>query len=63
LNGTISLFLTGQRDAARSASDAAAGLIPKPYDPGTVVRAIEAVARIRMGQLPGAMPPQLEVFG
>ena len=62
-HGTTSLFLTGQLEAARSASDAAAGLIPKPYDLGTVVRAIDAVARIRMGQLPATMPPQLEVFG
>ena len=62
-HGTTSLFLTGQHEAARSASDAAAGLIPKPYDPGTVVRAIDAVAQIRMGQLPETMPPQLEVFG
>ena len=61
-HGTTSLFLTGQLEAARSASDAAAGLIPKPYDLGAVVRAIDAVARIRLGQLPETMPAQLEVF-
>jgi DNA-binding response OmpR family regulator len=63
-HGTTSLFLTGQLEAARSAGDAAAGLILKPYDLGTVVCAIEAVGQIRMGRLPGTMlPPQLEVFG
>ena len=62
-HATTSLFLTGQLEAARSASDAAAGLIPKPYDLGTVVCAINAVAQIRLGQSPETMPPQLEVFG
>ena len=61
-HGTTSLFLTGQLEAARSASDAAAGLIPKPYDLSTVVCAIDALAQIRLGQSPETMPPQLEVF-
>ena len=62
-HGTTSLFLTGQLEAARSASDAAAGLILKPYNLGAVVCAIDAVAQIRLGQSPETMPPQLEVFG
>jgi hypothetical protein len=62
-HGTTSVFLTGQLEAVRSARDAAAGLIPKPYNFGAVVRAVDAVAQIRLGQLPETMPPQLEVFG
>src|SRR5215212_10307457 len=63
-HGTTSLLLTGQLEAVRPAGDAVAGIILKPYDLGAVVGAVDAVARIRLGQLPGAMLPQhLEVFG
>jgi two-component system, response regulator PdtaR len=59
-HGTTSLFLTGQLEAARSAGDAATGIILKPYDLGAVVRAIDAVARIRLGSPATRSLPQLE---
>jgi two-component system, response regulator PdtaR len=62
-HGTTSLFLTGQLEAARSAGDIAADIILKPYDLGTVVCAIDAVARIRLGSPAMRPPPQLEGFG
>jgi two-component system, response regulator PdtaR len=61
-HGTTSLFLTGQLEAVRSAGDAVAGIILKPYDLGAVVLAIDAVARIRLGSPATRPPPQLEAF-
>jgi DNA-binding response OmpR family regulator len=61
-HGTSSVFLTSQLEAVRSAGDAVAGIILKPYDLGAVVLAINAVARIRLGP-PATMPSQLEGFG
>ena len=61
-HGTTSVFLTGQLEAVRSAGDAVAGIILKPYDLGAVVLAIDAVARIRLGSPAMRPPPQLEGF-
>jgi len=61
-HGTSSVFLTSQIEAVRSAGDAVAGIILKPYDLGAVVLAINAVARIRLGSPAMRPPPQLERF-
>jgi DNA-binding response OmpR family regulator len=61
-HGTACLFLTAQTGQAHAADDAAIGLIGKPYDPAAVVRAIEALARIRSGEPLRRLPPQLVLF-
>ena len=45
-HGTACIFLTAQADRARTARDAALGVIAKPYDPRDVLHAVDVVAAI-----------------
>lgn len=60
--GVRTLFTSGQIATARANADAAWGLIAKPYDPQTVIKAIVLLERVAAGQGPGSVPPQLELF-
>ena len=46
---TTCVFLTAQPEKVHDAHDAALGVITKPYDPATVVGAVEFAAAIRTG--------------
>jgi two-component system, response regulator PdtaR len=59
---TTCIFLTAQPARARQARDAAIGVIEKPYNPDSVVRAIEYAAAARAGKPLGEAPPGLELF-
>jgi DNA-binding response OmpR family regulator len=61
-HGTTIIFLTAQPDRARRARDIALGVITKPYDPQTPVRAVEVAAEARAGRQIARAPPGLELF-
>ena len=61
-HGTTIIFLTAQPDRARQARDIAFGVITKPYDPQTPVRAVAVVAEARAGRPTARAPPGLELF-
>ncbi len=56
------LFTSGQTATARANPDAAWGLIAKPYDPRTVILAMEALESLAAGRRPTAVPMRLELF-
>lgn len=60
--GTTVIFLTAQPERARRGKDIALGVITKPYDPQTPVRAVEFAAEARAGRQSGPVPPGLELF-
>jgi len=59
---TTCIFLTAQLDRARAAKDAAVGVVTKPYDPHSLLQAIEIAADIRTGLIPTTVPRHLELF-
>jgi DNA-binding response OmpR family regulator len=61
-HGTTVIFLTAQPDRARQARDIALGVITKPYDPQTPVRAVEFATEARAGRPSARAPPGLELF-
>jgi DNA-binding response OmpR family regulator len=60
--GTTIIFFTAQPERAHEARDIALGVIAKPYDAQTPVRAVEVAAEARAGRLIGRAPPGLELF-
>lgn len=60
-HATSCVFVTGNIAAALAAREVALGVIEKPFDPDTAVRAAEAVCALRQGRSP-AIPPQLRLF-
>lgn len=60
--GVGTLFTSGQIATARANPDAACGLVAKPYDPRTVLLAIEVVKDMAAGRQPAAVPLRLELF-
>ena len=56
------LFLSAQAGEARAASDAALGVIDKPYDPVEVVEAVAVVGEMLAGRQPRSMPRRLQLF-
>jgi CheY-like chemotaxis protein len=61
-HGSTIIFLTAQPDRAREARDIALGVITKPYDPQTPVRAVEIAAEARAGRVISRVPRGLELF-
>ena len=61
-HGTTIIFLTAEPERAREARDIALGVIAKPYDPQTPLRAVEVAVDARAGRLIGRAPPGLELF-
>ena len=59
---TTCIFLTAQPDRARAAKDVAVGVITKPYDPHSLLQAVEVAANIRTGLRPTMVPRHLELF-
>lgn len=58
------VFITGAPEAARANSDAALGMIAKPYSPRDLNRSITALNMMLLGWVPHAseIPPALELF-
>jgi two-component system, response regulator PdtaR len=58
------LFMTGRPDAARTASDAALGVICKPYDLADIDETLAVAESILAGGSPPPppLPPSLELF-
>ena len=57
-----SLFVSAQTLEARANTDAALGLLVKPYLPERLVEAVGVIAAMRSGQSPDRLPPGLELF-
>ena len=60
--GIPALFTSGQVAVARANSDAACGLIAKPYDPQTVMQSLSVLRELAAGRRPSALPRRLELF-
>jgi two-component system, response regulator PdtaR len=58
------VFITGAPEAARSNTDAALGVIAKPYSPRDLARSIAALHMMILGVVPRAsqIPAALELF-
>ena len=62
-HGLVSLFVTEHLERARQASDAALGVLVKPYDRDVVLRTLEVASLLLAGQrAPGDLPAGLELF-
>ena len=61
-HGTTIIFLTAEPERARAGRDIALGVITKPYNPHTPVRAVEVAADARAGRLLTRVPKDLELF-
>jgi DNA-binding LytR/AlgR family response regulator len=61
-HATSCVFLTAQVDLARSARDAALGVLEKPYDLPDILHAARVVAAIRKGETLVTPPGHLELF-
>jgi CheY-like chemotaxis protein len=61
--GVRCIFATGQPDRAREQSDAAVGLIAKPYSPGTVIEVVRLFEALFAGERLARVPRGLELFG
>ena len=61
-HGTTCVFLTAQPALARSAADAALGVVEKPYDPGSILRTVEYVAAVRAGTRLPSVPRGLALL-
>jgi two-component system, response regulator PdtaR len=62
-HGLISLFVTEHPERARQATDAALGVLVKPYDHDTVLRALDVASTLLASlQPPGDLPAGLELF-
>lgn len=60
--GTITVFVTSEAERARFARDVALGVIAKPYNLHTPVRAVELAADARAGRPLTRVPRDLELF-
>lgn len=60
--GTLSIFLSGSPDDARSARDVAIGYVPKPYSMSTVLAIIPIAQAIMDGTSLPKLPPMFELF-
>jgi two-component system, response regulator PdtaR len=59
-HGLVSLFVTEHPERARQATDAALGVLAKPYDQDTVLRTLDvASALLARRQPPGGLPAEL----
>jgi CheY-like chemotaxis protein len=56
------LFVSGEMAEAKEHRDLALGYICKPYDPSTVLAAIDVARSLLEGNKPAAIPPGLELF-
>jgi two-component system, response regulator PdtaR len=56
------LFVSGEMAEAREHKHLALGYICKPYEPSTVLAAIEVAQNLLEGKKPAAIPPGLELF-
>lgn len=56
------LFVSGEMAEAKEHRDLALGYICKPYDPRTVLAAIDVARSLLEGNKPAAIPPGLELF-
>jgi DNA-binding response OmpR family regulator len=56
------LFVSGEMVEAREHRDLALGYICKPYDPSTVLAAIDVARSLLEGREPAAIPHGLELF-
>ena len=61
-HGTSCIFLTANTHHARSGSDAAVGVVTKPYDSSHLLQTVDYVAALRGGQIPSTTPRHLELF-
>jgi DNA-binding LytR/AlgR family response regulator len=62
-HGLVSLFVTEHPERARQATDAALGVLMKPYDRDTVLRALEVASTLLARRQPsGDLPAGLELF-
>jgi CheY-like chemotaxis protein len=59
--GVRCIFATGQPDRAREQSDAAVGLIAKPYSPGTVIEVVRLFEALFAGERLARVPRGLEL--
>jgi DNA-binding response OmpR family regulator len=57
------VFATGQPDRARSHRELALGLVPKPYNPMTLVEVARYFETLHAGERPARLPRGLELFG
>jgi DNA-binding response OmpR family regulator len=60
--GIPCLFVSGEVADAREHKDLALGYICKPYDPSTVLAAVDVARGILEGKRPDIIPPGLELF-
>ena len=61
--GTTCIFLTAQPDRAQTASDAAIGVVAKPYNPDGLIEVVEYAAAIRSGTHRRPAPAALALLG
>ncbi|HEY8618106.1 response regulator [Phenylobacterium sp.] len=61
--GVPSVFVTGQLAQARQASDAALGVLTKPFHFDALVETVPVAAALARGRRPARLPRGLEVFG
>jgi len=62
-HGLVSLFVTEHPERARQASDAALGVLVKPFDQDTVRRTLEVATALLAGRrADGGLPTGLELF-
>lgn len=59
---TPTLFTTGQVADARSHSDAAIGVLPKPFTPSTIVKAVSRIEGMLRGSPVASPAPEVEWF-
>lgn len=60
--GTTCIFLTAQPQRAQAASDAALGVVAKPYNPDGLIEVVEYAAAIRRGVDRHPIPPRLALL-
>jgi DNA-binding response OmpR family regulator len=61
--GVPCVFVTGQVTQARQASDAALGVLTKPFNFRSLVETVPVAAALAEGRRPTRLPRGLEVFG
>lgn len=60
--GVPSIFVTGQLAQARQASDAALGVLPKPFNFQSLVQTVPVAQALEQGRRPARLPLGLELF-
>jgi two-component system, response regulator PdtaR len=62
-HGLVSLFVSEHPERARQATDAALGVLAKPYDHDTVLRTLDVASTLLASRQPaGDLPAGLELF-